>query len=202
MEAAAEVARARPGGAPLVVGDLSGPNGGRVQGHRSHRTGRDADLLYYVETPSGESVTSPGFVRFGPDGLAPVGDGGSAGYVRIDLAREWILLRSLLQSERANVQWFFVSRPVEALLTEYARAKGEPPDLVWRAETVMRQPSDSAPHDDHVHLRTGCLPQEALTGCEGGGPTWPWLPEPPRLLPGLDDSIFSSLSEVEDDGDR
>jgi penicillin-insensitive murein endopeptidase len=193
-EAAGQVARERPGGAPLVVGDLSDERGGLLTGHRSHHTGRDADLLFYVETLAGEPTASPGFVRFGPDGLAKVGKGKASSYVRFDVAREWVLIKSLALSEQANVQWLFVSRPLEALITEYARAMGEPDDLVWHAETVMRQPSDSAPHDDHLHLRTACLPEEALAGCEGGGPYWPWLPELPALSAAAEEELYGELS--------
>ena len=64
-----------------MIGDLSGPSGGKIPGHRSHRSGRDADLLYFALTPAGEAVESPGFVRYGADGLAEVGPklGGPAG---------------------------------------------------------------------------------------------------------------------------
>jgi penicillin-insensitive murein endopeptidase len=81
----------------------------------------------------------------------------------------------------ANVQWMFISAPLEALITEYARARGEDLDLVWHAENVMLQPKDSLPHDDHMHLRTACTPEESVVGCEGGGPYWPWLPQLPSL---------------------
>src|SRR4051794_13662975 len=40
--AAKTVARARPSGARLIVGDISARWGGQASGHRSHRTGRDA----------------------------------------------------------------------------------------------------------------------------------------------------------------
>jgi penicillin-insensitive murein endopeptidase len=136
-------------------------------------------------------VPSPGFVAFGPDGLAPMGPS-KKGYVRLDLERQWILIRSLLLSEKANVQWLFIERSLEALLTEYARAKGEPAELLWRAETVMRQPSDGQAHDDHMHLRTACLPDEALAGCEGGGPYWPWLPRLPALEPDMDGASLAA----------
>src|SRR5262245_55992656 len=49
QRAAREVAEARPG-EPLIVGDLSARFGGETRGHRSHRTGRDADLLFYMVT--------------------------------------------------------------------------------------------------------------------------------------------------------
>jgi penicillin-insensitive murein endopeptidase len=175
--AAAEVDEARPGGAPLMVGDLSKRFGGRIAGHRTHRTGRDVDLLFYVETPAGESIKSPGFYQFGGDGLAFIPpDRGGPKYVRLDVPREWLLIKALLTNPDANVQWMFISSPLEALITEYARARGEELDLVWHAESVMQQPADSLPHDDHLHLRTACTPDEAAAGCEGGGPYWPWIP--------------------------
>ncbi|MEI9938532.1 MAG: penicillin-insensitive murein endopeptidase [Pseudomonadota bacterium] len=182
QSAAANVALLAPGGAPLSIGDLSAKTGGRIPGHDSHRSGRDVDLLFLVTTPAGASVPSPGFVRFEGDGLARLDN--SADYVRIDVDREWLLLRSLLTSPEIGVQFMFVCHEVEALLIDHARALGEPDSLVWQAETVMLEPSDSLRHDDHVHLRIACSPEEAVAGCSGGGPRWQWLPpyEPVRPL--------------------
>ncbi len=179
--AAASVASHAPGGAPLVIGDLSAKTGGRIPGHDSHRTGRDVDLLFLVMTPAGVSAQSPGFVHFEGDGLAL--PEGSKEYVRIDIDREWWLLRSLLLSPEIGVQFMFVCHEVEALLIDHARALGESDDLVLRAETVMLQPSDSLRHDDHVHLRVACAPDEAASGCTGGGPRWQWLPPYPVVHP-------------------
>lgn len=176
---AIEVERDFPGGAPLVVGDLSGPQGGRIPGHRSHRTGRDVDFLFYVTTPSGAPVRSPGFVRFGPDGLARVPE--TRRYVRVDLERNWRLVTALGVLEPRSTQWVFVSRDIEALLIDYALARGEPLETIWRAQAVMLQPTDSAPHDDHFHVRLACTPAEAVAGCEGGGPQWSWLEPLPEL---------------------
>src|SRR5262249_6693250 len=81
---ARRVAHERTDGAPLVVGDLSTRFGGEASGHRSHRTGRDGDLLFYVTTPDGRAVASPGFVRFGADGLARTERGP---FVRLDVER-------------------------------------------------------------------------------------------------------------------
>jgi len=186
QNAAASVAQLAPGGAPLSIGDLSAKTGGRIPGHDSHRSGRDVDLLFLVTTPAGASVPSPGFVRFEGDGLARVPD--SPNYVRIDIDRQWLLLRSLLTSPEIGVQFMFVCRELEALLIDHARALGEPDALVLRAETVMLEPSDSLRHDDHVHLRIACSPEEAVAGCSGGGPRWQWLPpfEPARLLEAQD----------------
>jgi penicillin-insensitive murein DD-endopeptidase len=175
QNAAADVRRLAPGGAPLSIGDLSAKYGGRIPGHDSHRSGRDVDLLFLVTTPAGASVQSPGFVRFEGDGLARVDN--TPDYVRIDIERQWILLRSLLTSPEIDVQFMFVCHELEALLIDHARALGEPDALVWQAETVMLEPSDSLRHDDHVHLRIACAPDEGVTGCSGGGPRWQWLPQ-------------------------
>ena len=189
--AARTVAHARPGGVPLMIGDMSARWGGGASGHRSHRTGRDADLLIYVMTPDGVSVPSPGFPRFGPDGLAELSKGK---YVRIDLEREWQLVKALVTSRETNVQWLFFARWLEAQVIEYARARGEDPELVWYAESVLLQPGDSASHDDHLHLRIACTPDEAVAGCLGGGPYWPWLPRLPQLAPPPDAELAQAIA--------
>ena len=120
------------------------------------------------------ATPSPGFVRFAGDGLARVQ--GSGNYVRLDVEREWWLIRSLLTTPELGVQFLFVCHEIEALLIDHARAIGEPDSLVWQAETVMLEPSDSLRHDDHVHLRIACSPDEIAAGCSGGGPRWQWLP--------------------------
>lgn len=187
QQVAEQVHRERPG-PPLVVGDLSAKHGGKILRHASHRTGRDVDFLFYVTTPEGVPIESPDFLKFGPDGLAFVPERlGGPDYIRLDVERQWLLTKALLESPDANVQWIFVSEPVEALLIEYARARGEDPDLVFRALTVMKQPSNGLPHDDHFHVRTACLPDEMLAGCEGGGPYWSWLPGLPSILDDVDE---------------
>lgn len=188
--AAATVARERPGGAPLVIGDMSARYGGRIPGHASHRNGRDADLLWYVTTPAGAPTRNPGFIHIGSDGLARVGDR----YLRLDVEREWLLIKTLLRSPEIGVEWMFCARPVEALIIAYARARGEDPSLVWHAETVLQQPGDSAPHDDHIHLRMACTGDLAVHGCQGGGPYWDWLPPEPRLGP-LDQALLESIAQ-------
>jgi penicillin-insensitive murein endopeptidase len=177
--AAANVSKKAPGGFPLIVGDLSAKDGGKIPRHQSHRTGRDVDLPWYVTTPQGVPVQNPGFVNMGPDGLARLETTGE--YVRLDIEREWLLVKELLTSTEADVEWMFSSKEVEALLIDYARARGEPPELVWRAETVLIQPGNSLAHDDHIHLRIACTAEEAVLGCEAGGPRWEWLPPLPSL---------------------
>ena len=179
--AAQRVQEALPGGGPLVVGDLSARGGGRVTRHASHRSGRDVDLLWYMTTPEGAAIENAHFVQVAADGLGR--DPDSDGYVRLDVAREWLLIKSLLGSQDIDVQWLFASRAVEALLVDYALARDEDPELIWRAENVLQEPAESLPHDDHLHLRIACSPEASVQGCEAGGPYWSWLPAPPSALP-------------------
>jgi penicillin-insensitive murein endopeptidase len=182
--AAESVFMERPGGAPVVVGDLSARHGGKIRGHRSHRTGRDVDLLWYLTTPGGAPVQNPGFIPLGPDGLTYVT--GADRYYRLDTERQWLLIKRLLRSPHVGVQFMFVSREVEALIVDYALARETDLELVWHAETVMLQPGDSTPHADHLHLRVACAPDDFVNGCEGGGPHWEWLPQPEPLSTPID----------------
>lgn len=178
---AAEMEQELPGGT-LVIGDLAAQNGGKIPGHASHRSGRDVDLLFYTLTPAGAAIASPGFIRFEADALALVPDSGE--YVRLDIPRQWLLIKKLVTDAEIGVQFLFVSKPIEALLMDYARARDEPLELQHRAQTVMLQPGDSLPHDDHLHLRIACSPEETQAGCSGGGPYWEWLPPvPPSTEP-------------------
>ena len=188
--AAATVARERPGGV-LVVGDLSVKEGGRLLPHLSHRTGRDADLLLYAMTVDGAPIESPGFVHYGPDGLA--WDDDHKRFVRFDVEREWLLVKALVEDEDARVQWVFASRVIEAMVIEWARARGEPSETILRAEEVMAQPSPGGVHDDHVHVRTACSPEDVAHGCEPSGPVRPWLKIDG---PSTDESVDDLATEV------
>jgi penicillin-insensitive murein DD-endopeptidase len=171
--AAARVAHERPG-AHLLAGDLSTPTGGGpLAPHFSHRSGMDADLLFYVTTLQGAPVDSPGFVHFGADGIAE--DEAHARFLRLDVEREWLLVRALLEDPDARIQWIFVSDVVQALLLEWALARGEPSEILGRAQTVMLQPNPGGVHDDHLHVRTTCSPEERVAGCEIIGPRRSWL---------------------------
>lgn len=170
--AAAKVVRERPG-ATMAIGDLSARAGGQLLPHLSHRTGRDADVLLYLTTLDGAPVTSPGFLHVGNDGLA--WDEQGKRFLRFDVERTWLLVKTLVEDPEARIQWIFAGRNVESLLVEWARARGEAPETIVRAMEVMLQPQPGGPHDDHVHVRTACTPEELASGCEHTGPTRPWI---------------------------
>jgi len=171
--AAEAVARERPG-STLVIGDLSARHGGKISSHSSHRSGRDADLLLYMTTLDGAPVAPSGFVHVGADGLAF--DEGPKRWLRFDVEREWLLVKALVEDREARVQWLFVSRPVEAMLIEWARARGESGETIVRAMDAMQEPGPPAQsHDDHIHVRVACDPDEIAAGCEPTGPVRPWI---------------------------
>ena len=171
--AAAKVAQERPG-STLTIGDLSARTGGKISSHASHRSGRDADLLLYMTTLDGAPITSPGFVHVGTDGLAF--DEAEKRFLRFDVEREWLLVKALVEDPEARVEWLFASKPVEAMLIDWARARGESGDTIVRAMDMLLQPGPPAQnHDDHVHVRIACDPDEIAAGCEENGPVRPWL---------------------------
>jgi penicillin-insensitive murein endopeptidase len=174
--AAARVAQERPG-SRLTVGDLSARTGGRIPSHASHRTGRDADLLLYMTTLEGAPVAASDFVHVGADGLA--WDEARQRFLRFDVERQWLLVKALVEDPDARVQWLFASRPVAGLLLEWARARGERGETLVRAMEALVQPAPPAQlHDDHLHVRTACTPDEIAAGCEPSGPARPWLAMP------------------------
>ncbi|MFO0677401.1 MAG: penicillin-insensitive murein endopeptidase [Polyangiaceae bacterium] len=189
--AASRVDSLRPG-ATLVLGDLSRKDGGRLLPHLSHRSGRDADLVFYATTVDGAPVVAPDFVHYGRDGLA--WDPSKKRFLRLDVEREWLLVKTLLEDPEAEVQWLFVSRDVRALLLEWAVARGEPTETLYRAAESMVQPEPGGVHDDHVHVRVACSREEWERGCERSGPLRPWSTSGPAFEePPSDEELALSL---------
>lgn len=178
--AAASVVRTYPGGAPLRIGDLSYEHGGQHPRHRSHRSGRDVDVIFYVTDPSGQSTRGRGWLSFDRFGVAretvALGDAPpSNDLFFFDDARNWHFVRTLLLDDEANVQWIFCSRGVKSRLLAYAIANETNAEAIFRAAWVLHQPSSGNPHADHFHIRFMCTAEEQALGCWDRGPVWPWL---------------------------
>jgi penicillin-insensitive murein endopeptidase len=153
-------------GIRLVVADLSGKGGGEAkQWHRSHQSGRDVDLLYYVKDKTGKAVENDAMHVIRGDLTAADGSG-----MTVDIPRVWNLVRELLTAPEAPVQWVFMYQPIANALVEHAVKIGEPEFLVERARTACKQPGDSAPHNDHMHVRVYCSFADRAYGCEDIGP--------------------------------
>jgi len=145
------VAAAHPG-TRLVVGDLSMAGGGSSPHHRSHQTGRDVDLVLFARDLAGAHVEAIEMRHFGETGRTV--DGGPP--LRFDAARTWTAVRALLEAPGPGVANIFLYAPLRELVLDHARQSGAPDALIDLAGQVIAQPGDSAPHDDHMHVRLFC----------------------------------------------
>ena len=178
--AAARV-RARDRRAVLGVADISRRSGGGSPWHSSHESGRDVDLLFYTTDEKGRPQPPPAeMIRFDAEGEPFVGpkdeDGGydepTWEHRRFDTRRNWQLVEAFLTDASVRVQWVFVSEPLQGRLLAYAEKHHRPRWIIEYARTVMQQPGDSAPHDDHFHVRVYCTRADRFLGCEDRGPVW------------------------------
>jgi penicillin-insensitive murein endopeptidase len=176
QRAAKSVEESFPGGPPLRIGDLSRPRGGSHPRHRSHRSGRDADLLFFARDAGGLPVVNAGWPSFDSLGQSRT----PAAVVWFDEARNWHLVRSLVMDEHARVKWIFCSNELKARLLRYAVRHEPSADAVLRATWILHQPSHGDDHDDHFHVRVGCSRAERQLGCREDPPHWPWLSDPAR----------------------
>ena len=133
----------------LVVGDLSTRRGGYLPPHKSHRTGRDADVAYYIK----KTDTSWRFIRATPKTL--------------DVEKTWYLLHQYLKT--GKVKYIFVNYELQKPLYEYAKKqKGVSKRKLnaWFQYPVGRKNGSRAiirhspGHDDHFHLRVTCSRHE------------------------------------------
>jgi penicillin-insensitive murein endopeptidase len=153
-------------GTRLVVADLSGQRGGEEHAfHRSHQSGRDADLVFYQRDAAGKAFEPETMRPFDARGVAVDGSG-----ITIDIPRTWQLVAELLDAPEATVQWIFVYDPIAKRLIDHAEQHGASEELVARARKALRQPGDSARHDDHMHVRIYCSEADKTLGCVDIGP--------------------------------
>jgi len=145
-----DVAKKYPGSV-LNMGHLSRKNGGEVDRHASHESGRDADIGFYIKNGAGKPILEDSFVAFQADGKAEKWPG-----ALFDDARNWALVSSLLVDPKARITHIFVATPLRDRLLDYARKMGAHPDIRERASEVLAQPKGSLPHDDHFHVRIAC----------------------------------------------
>ncbi len=138
--AVAEVSRRFPGRPRIVVGDLSKEHGGRIRPHKSHQSGRDIDLGFFL-----------------------VGDAQPNHFVpltakNIDLARNWALIEALAAGD--DVQYIFIDRRVQKLLRAYAEEVEKVPAKVLdgifeypRKGSLTTLVRHRRGHRNHLHVR-------------------------------------------------
>lgn len=153
-------------GPRLVVADLSGPNGGESRKwHKSHQNGRDVDLVYFMRDAKGVPMEADAMRVFDPRGTARDGS-----EITVDIGRTWLLVKELVTAHEATVQWVFMYEPIAVKVIEHAVMTNEPEELVARVRLALKQPGDSAPHNDHMHVRVYCSDRDHSFGCVDIGP--------------------------------
>lgn len=158
LDRAARTVRRQFPGVVMSVGHLSRAGGGDVEQHRSHESGRDADVGFFVRSAADRQLLAPHFVPFRADGSAPTWPG-----AYFDDAKNWALVAALIGDPEAHVTHLFVAAPLRARLLAYAEHAGAPQETRMRAAELMQQPHGVLPHDDHFHVRIGCPAH--MSGC-------------------------------------
>ena len=179
--AADEVAREHPGSV-LTVGDLSRRRGGRLRPHRSHRSGLDADLGFYLrEAETGEPAHVGRFVALGRDGKGTFRETGYG----FDDARNWTLVAALMGQDTVPVQYIMVIAPLKERLLAEGRRRGAPEALLHRVEEAVGPRRTGrgrwaryGTHNSHYHVRIYC-PLDDRPRCRDTPPVWDWVSRPP-----------------------
>ena len=175
VRAAIAVHEAMPGN-DLTFGDLAREAGGDIPGHGSHRSGRDADVYFYLldedDEPFDAKAIPLDFDGKGVD-FGDLTDPDDDVEVHIDLPRTWRFVQELLaQDDDVMIGRIFVVEHLRSMLLEEAKRQKAPKDVVALFEDVTCQPK--APHDDHFHIRVFCSTDDIGEGCEDTRPLFPW----------------------------
>jgi len=128
-----------PDGTSLVVGDLSLPGGGKMEPHKSHQNGLDADICLLTKESRASCVWR------------------LVGGEELDAERMWYLFKSWVDQE--YVEYIFLDRSLQRPLYEFAQARGateaqlrkwfEYPARGGTRALIRHEPG----HDDHFHIR-------------------------------------------------
>ncbi len=139
----AQLRRRDPGAPRLFVHDLSLRHGGPMTEHRSHQSGRDADIAY------------PQKHCEGPCDFRPLGPN------QLDAARTFELLRYWL--ERDELEAVFIDYRLQAPIYHYARAHGATAEQLQRwfqyphgRDYPLGIIRHFPKHFDHMHVRFAC----------------------------------------------
>ncbi len=121
----------------VILGSLSSERGGRLPPHKSHRTGRDVDIHFYLSKRS-------------PNKWYEVATADN-----LDRRRTWALIRTIVTD--TDVEMILIDQSVQNLLEEYALANGEDPEWIKELFHDVRPYSalirHVPGHTGHMHVR-------------------------------------------------
>ena len=106
-------------GSVMGIGHLSNKNGGDIDRHASHETGRDADVAFYAKDAKGKPVLLPSLTRYDRLGRAEGHPG-----VTFDDARNWELMVALVNDPEVRVGSLFVAPFIRVRLLGARRQAG------------------------------------------------------------------------------
>jgi penicillin-insensitive murein endopeptidase len=159
----------------LTFGDIGMPDGGEIAGHGSHRAGRDADVMFYLQLEDGTPFEGKA-IPLDPEGKGTdykdLVDPADDVPVKIDLPRTWAFVAALLADEGVQIQQIYVVEHIRSMLLAHAKATKADPAIMSRFGDVTCQPR--FPHDDHMHIRVFCTAQDIAAGCNDVAPIYPW----------------------------
>ena len=126
-----------PEAPPIVIGDISDADGGRLKRHESHQGGRDVDLGFYFRDRQ-EMWFTPGTAA------------------NLDLPRNWALVRALVTC--TDVETILLDTRVQRVLYKYALSISE--DKAWLDRVFQYSRGSSTAvvkhvprHRNHYHVR-------------------------------------------------
>jgi murein endopeptidase len=119
-----------PDSAPARLSQISARDGGYLRPHRSHQSGRDADVGFFYKE---DAVPRRGAPR---ERL-------------MDAERNWALLRAIITL--TDVQVILVDRRIQKVLKQQALAAGE--DRAWIDRVFGKVVQHARRHRDHFHVR-------------------------------------------------
>lgn len=134
---------------PVLVGNMSSRNGGKLSPHSTHQSGRDVDLGYPQKLPAGEELNWR-----------------VMNSKNLDAKECWALMQALVQTGQIEV--IYVDREIQKLLHDYAVANNlmskntlkqwmEYPSPTGSGNPVIQHVKG---HADHMHARFKCQPHE------------------------------------------
>jgi penicillin-insensitive murein DD-endopeptidase len=174
VRAAGSVHERLPGN-ELTIGDLSMREGGVIAGHASHQAGRDVDVMFYLLDDAGQPFGGKP-IPLEPDGTGhdynDLSDGSDDVRVHLDVPRTWAFVEALLSDDAIAINRIYVVEHVRDMLLDHAKENRAPRAITDRFAAVTCQPR--FPHDDHMHIRAFCTPDDIEAGCLDTKPIYPW----------------------------
>ena len=138
----AKMKRKYPNAPDVLIADLSSRKGGRLKDHKSHQSGRDADIVFYQK-----NGTANRFKKTTTKTL--------------DVKKQWALFHIFISS--GHVDFIFVDYGLQKVLYQEAKKRGAtdgyldevfqyPKGKHHRSGIIRHEPG----HADHFHIRFGC----------------------------------------------